>query len=122
MLRGLDYLRSAGVEPDERRLRGDRLVETDGTRTGAGRSTPSVPILASRSAFDVETERRQGQPLEHATRHARAGLVREVSFSKVGGKLERAEGADAAGGAGVAVAADELVAGHGGQLERRTLG
>ena len=45
VLRGLDYLRSAGVEPDERVAEAvARGGSSDGTRTGGGRSTSFTRI------------------------------------------------------------------------------
>ncbi len=83
VLRALDYLRDAGVTPDERVARGDR------GRRGQARSRR--PVAAPERPRGRGPRRDGGgrghaEPLEHAPRAARARLVRpgRVSGSTVG--------------------------------------
>ncbi len=73
VLRGLDYLRSAGVKPDERVAEAVALVEERRHQNGRwplnGLHADPRP-----AAFRHGDRGRQGQPLEHAARLARAGL------------------------------------------------
>ena len=78
VLRGLDYLRRAGVAPDERCAEAIALVEH-----AALRRWPLVAAEHSprRGPFPDGRRRRQAQPLEHPAGAARAALV--------GAKVER---------------------------------
>ena len=73
VLRGLDYLRSAGVKPDERVAEAIAVVEeeTAPERPMAAQSPAPRPDTNSHRAGD---RGRLRQPLEHAARLACAGL------------------------------------------------
>ena len=81
VLRGLDYLRSAGVKPDE------RVAEAIGA---GGAAAPSERPLAAQllhrrphaASARYGDRGRQGQPLEHAAGATRAGLVWEEQDSE----------------------------------------
>ena len=82
VLRGLDYLRSAGVKPDERVAEAVELVEERRHQNGRwplGALHPDRVRLPRRHG----SRRRQGQPLEHAARAARAGLVWDLSVRAI---------------------------------------
>ena len=78
VLRGLDYLRSAGVKPDERVAEAVALVEKRRHQNGRWPLNvlhPDQATVAPRHG----NRGRQRQPLEHAARAPRAGLVWELS-------------------------------------------
>jgi hypothetical protein len=76
VLRGLDHMRSAGVEPDERVAEAIDLVKSKRSE----RRTLALGESASWCGLLRHGRRRgQAQPLEHAPRDAGAGLVRAQS-------------------------------------------
>ena len=123
VLRGLDYLRSAGVEPDERVAEAVALVGSGGIRTGDGRSMIPTAIRRSTSRW------RPGSA-------SRAAGIRCARCACSTGTANRSRGrprtqklvsnSSVAKGAGAAAearsaAADELVAGNQRQIERHAL-
>ncbi len=79
VLRGLDYLRDAGVEPDERVAEAIGVVE--GNRDPDGR-WPLQNVHEGEAHFADGGRRGQAEPLEHAPRDARARLVRAGRVSR----------------------------------------
>ncbi len=71
MLRGLEYLRGAGVTPDERVAEAIELVEARRRRAVAARDP-----VSRRDASRDGRGRGPTEPVEHLTRPARAPLVR----------------------------------------------
>ena len=71
VLRGLDYLRNAGVKPDQRVAEAIAVVEERQHQNGRW-PLDHLHRDSSRVPIQLETEGRQRQPLEHAARPARA--------------------------------------------------
>ncbi len=89
VLRGLDYLRDAGVEPDDRVAEAIEIVE--GNRDADGR-WPLQNVHEGEVPVRDGGRRGRAEPLEHAPRTSRARLVH--------GRVTEGDGRRIGGGAG----------------------
>ena len=86
VLRGLDYLRNAGIKPDSRVSEAIEIVIERRHQNGRW---PLNLLHPEYIPLEMETERRQGKPLEHTARSASSALVQQLKVVVVTGTFSR---------------------------------